>query len=289
MKVENNSDLNQTMGADTIFDDLIDMIRNSCLNYQVQMSPFSAVISIKKSFIKNRNGCCIIPTSSSTVTKAKKTEDALKTLEIKHDELLKTIVSENEKYQHELQLKNDHIKKVESENEQLRALLVAKDDEYRNKLAHQNELISKLNSELQESNAMLCQQIQIIEYERCQLRNVKSELYWALEEKVQLTRSLEDKCEEAIRVTKHYSDHSKGLWNSVSLLSHMQHTFYENIPQSNMSISSMISHCVANPCAYDNNSCATEETLELAKCMEDTLHRMLESFARLEEKFSDNG
>ena len=98
MKAEYDSDLHETMGADTIFNGLIDMIRNSCLNYQVQMSPFSAVISIKKSFIKDRSGCSIIPTSSSTVTKAQKTEDALKTLQTKHDELLKTLVLENEKY-----------------------------------------------------------------------------------------------------------------------------------------------------------------------------------------------
>ena len=44
-----NSDLNLTMLATQAFDDILDQIRSSSLNFHVQISPFSAVISLKKS------------------------------------------------------------------------------------------------------------------------------------------------------------------------------------------------------------------------------------------------
>ena len=48
-----NSDA--TMVADEAFNLVLEQIRNSKLNFQLQMSPFSAWISLKKSFIKNKD------------------------------------------------------------------------------------------------------------------------------------------------------------------------------------------------------------------------------------------
>ena len=60
-----NSDCNLTMLATETFDNILEQIRTSCLNFHMQISPFSAVISLKKSLIKDRSGKPCIPTEPS--------------------------------------------------------------------------------------------------------------------------------------------------------------------------------------------------------------------------------
>ena len=55
------SDLNPTMLAKTAFDKILEEIQSSHLNFQLQMSPFSASIFIKKSFIKDKLGNMLLP------------------------------------------------------------------------------------------------------------------------------------------------------------------------------------------------------------------------------------
>ena len=57
-----NSDCNLTMLATKTFDNILEQIRTSCLNFHMQISPFSAVISLKKSLIKDLSGRPCIPT-----------------------------------------------------------------------------------------------------------------------------------------------------------------------------------------------------------------------------------
>ena len=54
-----NSDVQKY--AMSAFDDIICRVRRSNLNFQLQLSPFSAVISLKKSVVKNSDGVQIIP------------------------------------------------------------------------------------------------------------------------------------------------------------------------------------------------------------------------------------
>ena len=54
-----NSDVQKY--AMSVFDDIICRVRRSNLNFQLQLSPFSAVISLKKSVVKNSEGVPIIP------------------------------------------------------------------------------------------------------------------------------------------------------------------------------------------------------------------------------------
>ena len=44
------------MDALAIFDKLVQQIQNSHLNFRLELSPFSANISLKKSFIRNKSG-----------------------------------------------------------------------------------------------------------------------------------------------------------------------------------------------------------------------------------------
>ena len=55
------SDLKPTMLAKTAFDKILEEIQSSHLNFQLQMSPFSASIFIKKSFIKDKLGNMLLP------------------------------------------------------------------------------------------------------------------------------------------------------------------------------------------------------------------------------------
>ena len=56
-----DSDKNLTMHATKIFNEILDKVKMSNLNFCIQMSPFSANISLKKSFIKDKSGAYILP------------------------------------------------------------------------------------------------------------------------------------------------------------------------------------------------------------------------------------
>ena len=57
-----NSDLDLTMLATKSFHHIINEVQTSCLNYQFQISPFSAVISLKKSLLRDISGKALLPT-----------------------------------------------------------------------------------------------------------------------------------------------------------------------------------------------------------------------------------
>ena len=61
-----DSDTNPTMLASRKFDEILEDIQNSKLNFHLQLSPFSAVISLKKSLIKDRSGVHLKPPFSSS-------------------------------------------------------------------------------------------------------------------------------------------------------------------------------------------------------------------------------
>ena len=55
------TDSDITMLAGTSFDNILHQIQSSCLNYKLKITPFSAFISIKKSFVKDKEGYAVIP------------------------------------------------------------------------------------------------------------------------------------------------------------------------------------------------------------------------------------
>ena len=59
--MEKWTDSDLTMLANDKFEEILSSIRNSNLNYSIQVSPFSATISLRKSLIKDKNGLVIIP------------------------------------------------------------------------------------------------------------------------------------------------------------------------------------------------------------------------------------
>ena len=64
MKETIDSDLCPTMIACKQFNNILKQIQHSGLNFQLQLSPFGAFISLKKSLVKDKKGDFIIPSSS---------------------------------------------------------------------------------------------------------------------------------------------------------------------------------------------------------------------------------
>ena len=63
----NSSDVNPTMVASRTFDSILEQIQASNLNFQLQISPFSASILLKRSPIKDKSGAPhFLPRSSSS-------------------------------------------------------------------------------------------------------------------------------------------------------------------------------------------------------------------------------
>ena len=54
-----------TMCATKVFNNILNQIQISNLNFQLQLSPFSAHISLRKSFVKDRIGAFLQPTIQS--------------------------------------------------------------------------------------------------------------------------------------------------------------------------------------------------------------------------------
>ena len=52
--------------AEKTFNGILDQLQSSRLNFQLQLSPFSAVISLKKSFVKDLDGNSILPSHQET-------------------------------------------------------------------------------------------------------------------------------------------------------------------------------------------------------------------------------
>ena len=50
-----------TMVTNNAFNNVLQCIQNSCLNYQIQMSPFLAVITLKKPLVKDKFGTPTLP------------------------------------------------------------------------------------------------------------------------------------------------------------------------------------------------------------------------------------
>ena len=61
---------NHTMLADQAFNKILDNVQKSNLNFQLQVSPFSALISLKKSLVKDRSGSLLLPPTPLTTVQS---------------------------------------------------------------------------------------------------------------------------------------------------------------------------------------------------------------------------
>ena len=93
-----NSDNISSMAART-FDDIITFVRKSNLNFQLQMSPYSAYISLKKSPMKDKSGCYLQPSSqclkhddcANLIKRNSSLEEEISKLKVSYDKALKDV------------------------------------------------------------------------------------------------------------------------------------------------------------------------------------------------------
>ena len=90
---EYESDFNPAMAASAMFDSSINQVRSSNLNFQMQMTPFSATIVIKKTLIRDTSGFPLIPPTyknhkeEMVEQKYKKVTEEMKPLKVSHTTL----------------------------------------------------------------------------------------------------------------------------------------------------------------------------------------------------------
>ena len=56
-----SSDANPTMLPKKVFDQIVEQVQSSNLNFQLQLSPFSATIFLKRSFVRDKLGNVLLP------------------------------------------------------------------------------------------------------------------------------------------------------------------------------------------------------------------------------------
>ena len=140
---------NPKMLADQTFNNILDKIQRSNLNFQLQVSPFSAFISLKKSLVKDRSGSFLLPPLTQPST-------PLSSPTVNTDLLVKI-----NKLEADLQIqKNIHEKAVNKLNDASEKLRFCEEKstklEMENKaLKHKNKsLASKLETKTIETNQM---------------------------------------------------------------------------------------------------------------------------------------
>ena len=61
MNLSDNSDIYNTMAAKLKFEEILGTIQSSNLNFRLEISPFSAIIHMKKSLVTNKFGISLFP------------------------------------------------------------------------------------------------------------------------------------------------------------------------------------------------------------------------------------
>merc|ERR1712179_487407 len=113
------------MAASEMFERIIDEVRSSNLNFQIQMTPFSANIVIKKTLIRDNSGFPLIPTTypnhdNEQKKNYKKVTEEMEALKVSHTTVqndLEEVRTENKYYQEVIKnLQETLEKKKEIEN-----------------------------------------------------------------------------------------------------------------------------------------------------------------------------
>ena len=137
-----NSDI--MMLATNSFNNILYQVQDSCLNYHLQVSPFSAVISIKKSFVKDRSGSLILPPGTVSASSNRKLDvcdkesqaklqQDLEILQQKHEDILTELTSAYERIE---LLKKKNQEQENTINELSRENRLARDATYAINKAH---------------------------------------------------------------------------------------------------------------------------------------------------------
>ena len=121
MNPSQNSCSDPTMVASNTFEFLLDQIKSSNLNFQLQLSPFSAIISLKKTLVKDKFGSPLLPQTSSILLDNSMSEIAALTKKNLHlESVVKSLKSDYEISVLDCENSHKTIAQLEKEIEQVR-------------------------------------------------------------------------------------------------------------------------------------------------------------------------
>ena len=119
MEQETNSDIDTTMLASKAFYDILSRIQSSNLNFQLQISPFAALISLKKTLVKDKSGTYLLPPSTMPIVR----DDDFENLVARNLKLEKDILDLKKNYEKAY----ESLQNSEAENEVLKKAIIDKD------------------------------------------------------------------------------------------------------------------------------------------------------------------
>ena len=213
------SDINPTMVATRTFENILHHIQSSNLNFQLQLSPFAATISLTKSLVKYKTGAPLSLTSPCTynagdiaaVTAAKKKhENDLMSIKKKYENAVQKIDSleakalvktealdeDDFKSKKNIQNLNAHIKQLVKEKEDCRRKIETqsveiKDLEFSNKT--KQAICDRLNKELSETKLRFSKdRTKISKEHKAEVKFWQKELGEETKIKIQLEKTIED-------------------------------------------------------------------------------------------------
>ena len=216
MEEFSSSDCNNlTMLATKSFNQIIEQVQTSCLNFQIQISPFSALISLKKSLIKDQSGNPVLPTkhplSSSELVDTLEMKNLelvrkLNTLTNEHAALIndyaeaKNTIKKLEDFKQNAGIKveaasSEHVEKIEDELDELKKALKGRDDEiFQLQVAHNTSkaVSNKLNKVLEQNKFKYEKETSLLEKEhRFEIKAWKKRLGNEQKEKIKLVKKYE--------------------------------------------------------------------------------------------------
>ena len=141
------------MLAAQVFDEILDRIQKSNLNYQMQISPFSAVISLKKSLIKDGSGSLLLPPVHTAigadvtklVTKIHELESDLAVQKNNYDKAVNEIENTCEKLRGLELIKTEFATSLEIENKKLKQEMKVLTSKIENKALEAKQLRGEID------------------------------------------------------------------------------------------------------------------------------------------------
>ena len=191
-----SSDFNTTMAASLTFEAILKEVQTSNLNFRIEMSPFSAVINLKKSFITNKFGVPILsPPSHAVINQALKSENLTHTQQIV--KLEKTIDNLRSEYESvALELKDSH--------ESMANLNINDRDALQEEFKH-SEKIQKLEESKSTQESHLKLAIDDLKEAKEKIIDLEEELASSRIENDQMKEDLERNTRNHLEVTKKFA------------------------------------------------------------------------------------
>ena len=196
-----SSDSNPTMLAKKIFDQIIQQVQSSNLNFQLHLSPFSATISLKKSFVRDKLGNILLPSINVTESELQMQENNLisESENVRHLKVKILEVEENNKS------KDNTIKTLEEK-------LCKSEASASRSFSDKNDEVRILKTSLKNANKELDNLKNDLKSRREKVKETEKELY-KLDQKCNMSEAKLKKCMEETNVLK---SENKKLLNKLN-------------------------------------------------------------------------